>query len=69
MKLKKGRRQFQDVLVVLVLLQHSPTLRQGELALVGDAGDGGCVFPTVIVSRTKPPLHLEHWHCQGFVFV
>lgn len=56
--------------MVLVLLQHSPTLRQGELALVGDAGDGGCVFPTVIiVSRTKPPLHLEHWHCQGFVFV
>lgn len=44
MKLKKGRRQCQDVLVVLVLLQHSPTLCQGELAFIGDAGDGWCVF-------------------------
>lgn len=59
MKLKKGRRQCQDVLVVLVLLQHSPTLCQGELAFRGDVGDGWCVFlhcyNCVQVKATPPP--------------
>lgn len=58
MKLKKGRRQCQDILVVLVLLQHSPTMRQGELALIGDAGDGWCVFPHSyhrVQDKASPP--------------
>lgn len=45
--------------MVLVLVQHSPTLRQGELALVGDAGDGGVCFShcyhCVQDKATSPP--------------